>query len=263
MNEALYKPVTTLRGVGPRMAEKLSALGIEQVQDLLFHLPLRYQDRTRISPIAALREGADAVTEGEVRLADIAYGRRRSLVCRLQDGTGTLTLRFFHFSAAQKNRLVAGTRLRCYGEVRRGASGLEMYHPEYSVLEEGRSLPPEDCLTPIYPGTAGISQASWRKLSQQALQILSAARLPDLLPAESIDHMGSTQALQYLHSPPPDAPQGLIRQGRHRAQLRLALEELVAHNLSLEKLRRQQRVPQEGCWSCQESRGSCPRRPRP
>ena len=104
------------------MAEKLALLGIERVQDLLFHLPLRYQDRTRISPIAALQEGADVVTEGEIRLADIVYGRRRSLVCRLQDGTGTLTLRFFHFSAAQKNCLVPGARLRCFGEVRRGIS---------------------------------------------------------------------------------------------------------------------------------------------
>ncbi len=127
--------VTALRGVGPRLAEKLAALEIHTVQDLLFHLPLRYQDRTRITPIGALQAGRDAVIEGEVRAADIVFGRRRSLVCRLQDGTGTTTLRFFHFNAAQKAQLQPGTRLRCYGEVRHGAHGLEFYHPEYQSAD--------------------------------------------------------------------------------------------------------------------------------
>ena len=121
--------VRELKGVGPKMADKLAGLGIHTVQDLLFHLPLRYQDRTRITPIGALQPGIDAVIEGEVRAADIAFGRRRSLVCRLQDHTGTVTLRFFHFSAAQKENLTNGVTLRCFGEARRGASGLEMYHP--------------------------------------------------------------------------------------------------------------------------------------
>jgi ATP-dependent DNA helicase RecG len=242
MKLSVNSPVSALRGVGPKMAEKLSLLGITQVYDLLFHLPLRYQDRTRISPIGALQAGIDAVVEGEIRAADVSFGRRRSLVCRLQDGTGTLTLRFFHFSAAQKAGLGTGTRLRCYGEVRRGASGLELYHPEYQRLEDGRTPPVEECLTPVYPGTAGVSQSVWRKLCAQALAVLSQGSLPDLLPAGSGQHMALAEALNYLHSPPPDAPQELIRQGRHPAQLRLVLEELVAHNLSLEKLRRQQRA---------------------
>ena len=125
-----------LRGVGPKLAAKLSDYGVNHLEDLLFHLPLRYQDRTRITPIAAAREGEDVVIEGEVRAADIVFGRRRSLVARIQDGTGTITLRFFHFSAAQKNNMGAGTRLRCFGQVRRGSSGLEMYHPEYRTQRE-------------------------------------------------------------------------------------------------------------------------------
>ncbi|MCZ6828762.1 MAG: ATP-dependent DNA helicase RecG [Gammaproteobacteria bacterium] len=241
MNVSIDSPVTRLRGVGPKMAEKLSQLGIEQVHDLLFHLPLRYQDRTRITPIGALQSGSDAVVEGEIRAADVTFGRRRSLVCRLQDGTGTLTLRFFHFSAAQKNSLAPGTQLRCYGEVRRGASGLELYHPEYRQLSESQTHPVEECLTPIYPSTAGVSQSVWRKLCTQALAVLSGSSLPELLPGRAGNGTGLVQALNYLHAPPPDAPQELIRQGRHPAQLRLVLEELVAHNLSLEKLRRQQR----------------------
>jgi ATP-dependent DNA helicase RecG len=223
------------------MAEKLSLLGIEHIHDLLFHLPLRYQDRTRITPIAALQAGSDAVVEGEIRGADVAFGRRRSLVCRLQDGTGTLTLRFFHFSAAQKNSLTVGNRLRCYGEVRRGASGLEVYHPEYRQVSEDLSYPVAECLTPIYPSTAGIGQNVWRKLCAQALAVLRESALPDLLPVAPETAITLAQSLEYLHAPPPDAPQELIRQVRHPAQLRLVLEELVAHRLSLEKLRREQR----------------------
>jgi ATP-dependent DNA helicase RecG len=241
MTELAATPVSSLRGVGPSLSTKLAQAGIEQVQDLLFHLPLRYQDRTRITPIGALREGEDAVIEGEIRVADIAFGRRRSLVCRIQDGSGTLTLRFFHFSAAQKRNLEPGTRLRCYGEARRGASGLEIYHPEYQRIDADNDIPVEGTLTPVYPTTAGISQASWRKLCRQAVDQLAARSLPDLLPARR-GEMNLVEALQYLHAPPPDAPQQLIRDSRHPAQIRLALEELVAHNLSLEKLRRQQQA---------------------
>ncbi|HBQ40073.1 MAG TPA: ATP-dependent DNA helicase RecG, partial [Halieaceae bacterium] len=130
-------PLTSLRGVGPKLAQQLADYGVTQVEDLLFHLPLRYQDRTRITPIAGLQDGSEVSVEGEVRLADIVFGRRRSLVARIQDGTGTLTLRFFHFSAAQKNSLQPGARLYCFGQVRRGANGFEIFHPEYRVLEPG------------------------------------------------------------------------------------------------------------------------------
>jgi ATP-dependent DNA helicase RecG len=145
-------PVQELRGVGPKLAGR--------VDDLLFHLPLRYQDRTRITPIAAAVEGADVVIEGEVRAADIVFGRRRSLVARLQDGSGTITLRFFHFSAAQKNNLRPGCRLRCFGQPRRGSSGLEIYHPEYRQVQEGEVLA-EESLTPIYPTTICCRRGSF------------------------------------------------------------------------------------------------------
>ena len=128
--------VASLKGVGPALQQRLAALGIHSVQDLLFHLPLRYEDRTRITPIGALQPNESAVIEGEVRACDIVFGRRRSLVCRLQDGTGTVTLRFYHFNAAQKNQLAVGARLHCYGETRRGSSGLELYHPEYRIVQD-------------------------------------------------------------------------------------------------------------------------------
>jgi ATP-dependent DNA helicase RecG len=233
--------VRTLTGVGPKLAEKLAECGVKQVQDLLFHLPLRYQDRTRITPIAAGRDGDDVVIEGEIRVADIVFGRRRSLVAKIQDGSGTLTLRFFHFSAAQKNNLAPGSRIRCYGQLRRGNNGLEMYHPEYQHIQ-GQDSPIEDRLTPVYPATGGVTQNQWRKLCGQAVAALTLSPIADLLPADRSYPFGLTQALEYLHAPPPDASVELLREGQHPAQLRLALEELVAHNLSLLRLRAQQQL---------------------
>lgn len=232
-------PVTQLRGVGPKLAAKLAEAGVHRVEDLLFHLPLRYQDRTRITPIGAATDGADVVIEGEVRVADIAFGRRRSLVVRLQDGTGTISLRFFHFSAAQKNALQAGTRLRCFGQVRRGAAGFEMYHPEYRQVEAGAE-PIEDVLTPVYPTLNGIGQNQWRKLCAQAVTRLRHSAPQELIPPGGRLDYGLTEALVFLHAPPPDAPQEALRDGEHPAQLRLALEELVAHNLTLQGLRAEQ-----------------------
>jgi len=238
--------VRELRGVGPKLASKLADYGVVRVEDLLFHLPLRYQDRTRVTAIAAAREGSDMVIEGDVRAADVVFGRRRSLVARIQDGSGTLTLRFFHFSAAQKNNLQPGARLRCFGQVRRGSSGLEMYHPEYRVLQDEETAV-EEALTPIYPTTAGISQNQWRKLCEQALARLEREQIAELLPPSDKYPYELTRALHYLHTPPPDAALELLREGRHPAQLRLALEELVAHNLSLHRLRERQQ--QEGAPS--------------
>ncbi|MEH6586788.1 MAG: ATP-dependent DNA helicase RecG [Halioglobus sp.] len=234
-------PVAQLRGVGPKLAAKLAEVGVHRVEDLLFHLPLRYQDRTRVTPIGAAQDGVDVVIEGEVRVADIAFGRRRSLVIRLQDGSGAISLRFFHFSAAQKNSLQPGTRLRCFGQVRRGGSGLEMYHPEYRQIAEGE-VDVEEALTPVYPAIGGIGQNQWRNLCVQAVTRLKHSAPRELLPPEHPLPYGLAEALVYLHSPPPDAPQESLREGEHPAQLRLAMEELVAHNLTLQGLRAQQRA---------------------
>lgn len=233
--------VRELRGVGPKLTTKLSDYGIACLEDLLFHLPLRYQDRTRVTPIAAARDGADLVIEGEVRAADITFGRRRSLVARIQDGSGTLTLRFFHFSAAQKNNLQPGTRLRCFGQIRRGSSGFEMYHPEYVQIREGEEIT-EQSLTPIYPTTAGIGQNQWRSLCAQAILYLTKEQAVDLLPPLDTYPYDLTAALQFLHAPPPEASVEKLREGTHPAQLRLALEELIAHNLSLQRLRERQQL---------------------
>ena len=237
--------VEALHRVGPHLATKLKKLGLYSIQDLLFHLPLRYIDRTQITPIGGIQPMTEVVIEGEVRASDIVFGRRRSLVCRIQDHSGVVTLRFFHFNRAQQERLKPGTKLRCFGEVRRGKSGVELYHPEYQTLDQANPPALEDKLTPIYPATEGITQSRIRDLCSQALERLKDQSIRELLPPD----LGSSlrqelayslpQALRLLHNPPPGTALNLLAEGEHPAQQRLAAEELIAHNLSLLKLRQQ------------------------
>jgi ATP-dependent DNA helicase RecG len=236
-------PVTVLKGVGPRVAGRLERLGIRTVQDVLFHLPLRYEDRTRVVPMGALRPGDHAVVEGEIDLAEVRFGRRRSLLVRISDGTGSLTLRFFHFNATQQAGFVRGAGIRCYGEVRAGPTTVEMIHPEYRLIEPGLETPVEEHLTPVYPATEGVHQLTLRSITAQALQYLDDAastRLADWLPARLIAPFRMTTltaALRYVHRPPPRASVELLVEGRHPAQQRLAFEELLAHHLSLRRVR--------------------------
>ncbi len=244
MDHNASPPVTALKGIGPRLAARLEHLGIHTVEDLLFHLPLRYQDRTRVVPIGTLRPGDEAVIEGEVLLTEIKFGKRRMLLSRISDGSGSLTLRFFHFSAAMQQSLARGSRVRCYGEARPGSVGMEMIHPEFRRVDEAGLTTVEEHLTPIYPTTEGLQQPSLRNLTTQALQWLHDGRLPltDHLPPELLHGLGfpSLQdAISYLHRPPPDAPLSLLAEGRHPTQRRLAFEELLAHTLSLRRLRAQ------------------------
>ncbi len=242
-------PVTSLRGVGARNAERLHKLGIRTVQDLLFHLPLRYQDRTRIVPIGALRPGDEAVVEGVVELAEVVIRRRRMLLCSIADGTGALLLRFFYFNAAQQAALVRGVRLRCFGEVRAGPSSLEMIHPEYRRVEDSEAATADEHLTPIYPTTEGLHQLSLRALTDQALERLQHDTLSEWLPAPVLRQFklpALAMALRYVHRPPPEAALAALEAGTHPAQQRLAFEELLAHHLSLRRLReriRQQPAP--------------------
>ncbi|WP_218314063.1 ATP-dependent DNA helicase RecG [Halomonas sp. 18071143] len=237
----LAAPVTALKGVGDALAIKLARLGVERVSDLLFHLPLRYQDRTRLTPIGHLRAGQEAVVEGEVTASDVVKGRRRSLLVRLRDGSGILSLRFFHFSPAQQQQLRPGATVRAFGEARAGATGLEIYHPEYR-LSGSSETPVEEYYTPIYPTTEGLHQARLRALAQQALRLLAQApeTLPDVIPdtlRQRFQLPGLHASLQLLHQPPPDVDLEQLAQGLHPATRRLALEELLAHQLSLREVR--------------------------
>jgi ATP-dependent DNA helicase RecG len=224
------------------VAEKLSRLGIHSLQDLMFHLPLRYQDRTSIRPIGSLRPGMETTIRGEVLLSEVKYGRRRMLLARLADGTGFITLRFFHFSAQQQAGLGKGTSLQCFGEVRGGASGLEMVHPEYRRITDAAELPEEENLTPIYPTTEGLRQVKLRSLIEALLKdaTLFESQLVEWLPEEVLHKLqlpGLIEAVRYVHSPPADAAVEKLQSGLHPAQRRLAFEELLAQQLSLRQLR--------------------------
>ncbi|MGB7390264.1 ATP-dependent DNA helicase RecG [Marinomonas sp.] len=228
--------VRELKGVGDAMAEKLAKLHLHTVQDLLFHLPIRYQDRTRVLPIGHLRFGDEAVIEGTSTGCEIKMGKRRSLLCRIKDSTGTLCLRFFHFSAAQKKQLESGNRIRCFGEIRRGSTGFEIYHPEYKIISDTDTHSDTDQLTPIYPLTEGLTQAKIRQLCEQALERLTPYNLKEWLPdtiRQSFSLPPLDDAIRFLHHPTTDANLEQLRAGAHPAQYRLSFEELMAHQLSL------------------------------
>ncbi|MCB1769384.1 MAG: ATP-dependent DNA helicase RecG [Candidatus Competibacteraceae bacterium] len=238
--------MTTLKGVGPKLAERLWRLGLHTAEDVLLHLPLRYQDRSHITPIDQLQPGEEAQIEATVVGSRISGNSRRFLLCCLNDGTGDLTLRFFHFSPAQQQWLYqTGARLRCFGEVRAGyTGGLEMIHPECRRIEPD-TPPVEDCLTPIYPATAGLQQFTLRGLAEQALGYLeSAPLLPELLPSALLDQLklpSIAEAVRLLHQPPTHVAVAELENGRHPARRRLAFEEMLAHQLSLRRLREQTR----------------------
>lgn len=238
--------LATLKGVGPSMAEKLAKISLVSVQDLLFHLPLRYEDRTRITSIRDCQAGMYTNIIGEITNNQIVQGRRRMMLVTVNDGTGTVNLRFFHFSAAQKNNLNIGLNIRCYGEINRGARSFEIVHPEYKPLDQDQALTPvEETLTPVYPTTDGLRQITLRNLTEQALQRLHRGQVEELLPDE-FNHSSYTlaQALALIHRPPPETSVVQMEAGKHPAQLRLIKEELLAHNLSMLKLRQASDVHQ-------------------
>lgn len=233
-------PCTQLKGIGTRLAERLAKCGIHTVQDLLFHLPSRYQDRTRITPIREARTGDHVVIEGAITSTELSRGRRRSLLCHLVDSTGYLTLRFFYFTEKQQQSLKNGLKLRCFGEVRGWGRELEMIHPEYQYVNANTPLSIEDCLTPVYPTTEGLNQRQLRLATDLALDFLANDQLPDYLPSSLLHEMNMPKladALRYVHRPPPDANVTELLAGTHPAQQRLSFEELVAHHLTLRRLR--------------------------
>ncbi|MBA35180.1 MAG: ATP-dependent DNA helicase RecG [Oleispira sp.] len=233
--------LTQLKGVGPKLAQQFADWGVHDLVNLLFHLPFRYEDRTRITPISALRPQQTYVVQGVVRSSQILFGKRRSLSIRIQDQSGSLGLRFYHFTAAQKKQFEEGAEIRCYGEARRGASGLEIYHPEYQIVStDEEDL--EQTLTPVYPATEGISQSRLRTMISQALEMLAADKfqLRELLPQAWLQEWqlpSLAQALQYLHQPPAEANLEQLDAGQHPCQRRLILEELLAHQLSMHRAR--------------------------
>ncbi|MGA9342950.1 MAG: ATP-dependent DNA helicase RecG [Rhodanobacteraceae bacterium] len=234
-------PVSALPGVGPSLTLALERLGISRVQDLWFHLPLRYEDRTRITAIRDARIGEAAQVCGVVEAVERGFRYRPQLRVAVSDASGsTLSLRFFHFRAAQAAQFNPGARIRCYGDVRLGAHGPEMVHPQYARLRDDETVLPEPCLTPIYPTTQGLGQKRLAALIARALE-----RLPDEaclelipLPLRASLQLGSLrQALLGVHRPAPGSDGEALVAHAHPGQTRLAFEELMAHHVSLRRLR--------------------------
>jgi len=248
-----FQSVEVLKGVGPSVAARLEKLGIHRVQDLLFHLPLRYEDRTRVVPIGSLQHGQQAVIEGVIEHSEVRYGGKRrggrggrSLLCHVADGTGSLILRFFYFNATQQANLTRGVRVRCFGEARFNNHRIEMVHPEYRRLFEQQAAAVEDAMTPVYPKTEGVHQALLRSLIDQVLNRLENESLAEYVPDALLDKYNFPrlqQALQLLHHPSPDTSLELLEQCRNPAQQRMIFEELLAHQLSFLRLR--QRIQKE------------------
>ncbi|HDR1239992.1 ATP-dependent DNA helicase RecG [Pasteurella multocida] len=231
-------PLTTLSGVGAAISDKLGRIGIHNLQDLLFHLPIRYEDRTRITPIHDLRPDAYATIEGLVQTCEVQFGKRPILNVSLSDGTSKIMLRFFNFNAGMKNSLQPGARVKAFGEVKRGRFMAEMHHPEYQIIRDNAPLILEETLTPIYSTTEGLKQNSLRKLTDQALAVLENIQIAEILPNEFNPHPFSLkEAIRFLHRPPPDVSLEALEKGTHPAQQRLIFEELLAHNLAMQKVR--------------------------
>ncbi|RDH82566.1 MAG: ATP-dependent DNA helicase RecG [endosymbiont of Galathealinum brachiosum] len=241
--------LTQLKGVGPKVQERLSKLGLNNIQDILFHLPYRYEDRTRVVPVGVLRHGQSALIEVTVDYTKIAFTRkgksRRMLLLHVTDGTGSLLLRFFYFNKQQQETLKEGIKLRCFGDVRYGSSSLEIVHPEYFQINENTAPPVDDSLTPVYHTADGVSQILLRRLTGQCLELLNNdSLLPDYLnfPVSGVNENYSlVSALRYVHRPPSGANVNQLFEVSHESQLRLIFEELLAQHLSLKMMREKNR----------------------
>lgn len=232
--------LTELKGIGKTTADKLHEFGLTDVMDLLFHLPLRYEDKTKITDIDDLVGFSFAQVEGEITKSYVTQGSRPILVCEIDDGSGFMQLKFFNFYYSQKIKMKAGMRIRAYGEVKHGMYGMEIIHPEFSLGNKQPKL--AKSLTPIYPKSEGISQKLLQKAAAQAIALLEqgAFQLDELLPAQwlSAQQMPTlADALQFVHKPPPDAEVMRLLNHTHPAQQRLKIEEILAHFLAMHQAR--------------------------
>ena len=234
-------PIQNIRGVGPKIAESLSNLGIYQVEDAVFHLPYRYEDRTNLTPIGDAPYETPLLIEGEIVKSTVVFRGRRMLITEIYDGTGRLTMRMFHFAFEQHKNLKEGSKIRCFGTIRHGPKGKEMIHPQYQVFSEGDEIEIEDHLTPIYPSTSNLQQGRIRKMVHES--ILYCQKNSLLKENWETEDEGSFKdllsALTFIHNPPAETSLELLSLGQHPAQRKLIKEELVAHILCSGMLKRE------------------------
>ncbi len=251
--------VETLKGVGAKVAEKLSNLSIYNLEDLLFHLPSKYQDRSRIHPIGSLRHGQTAQVFGVIEGASIVFGKRRSLVCKISDATGILDIRLFYFSMAQKQQFVHGEYIQIYGTTSYSTHSISMIHPEIKFLRNKTIPLLEEGLQAVYPITQGLQQRTFHSLIKQALEQLTHSQVKELLPQSILKTLGFpslSDALRLLHSPPLDISIEDIQSGEHPLIQRLAFEELIAQHLALKKIKIQHQSNQSFAISVNRNKHS-------
>ena len=238
-----------LKGVGPKIAEKLQKLGLNTQRDLLFHLPIRYEDRTRVTAVGSLQPGQRCLVEAEVLHVGVSFRRqgrsRRVLVAKLADHSGMFSMRLFYFNTAQQQKLEKGNWLRCFGEVRYAQGELEMIHPEFQVIDIDNPPSLDENLSPVYSTTEGLHQQSIRKIVGQAVDRLQTQSLPETMPQDWLDRHqfpNLKTAMLHLHRPQSQADTTKIAQRKHPAQFRFIIEELTAHRLALLEHRAQIRA---------------------
>lgn len=241
--QQLSDPIISIHGLGSKARDKLNAIGIYYLEHLLFHLPLRYQNKTSFTPLNKARLGDEILVQLTIKRVDMLPTKRRQLLCYLTDENNqSLLLRFFYFNQYQKQQLVRDDIIQCFGEIKIGKEGLEMYHPEYRLISKGQSTLLEKSLSPIYPLTGNISQTQMKNWVNIAIDALERSSLEDSLASLSNHAMPSLkQALEILHHPKEDEDLHSIMQFKHIAQQRLIVEELCAQQLSLLKFKKQRK----------------------
>lgn len=236
-----HHPIIELKGVGEYLAMKLKRLGILSIEDLLFHLPKSYQDRTQTMAIGQLNVGMNTSIEGHVTSVDIQGSGKKILSIRIQDPTGSIHLKFFNFSRLQKNNFSLGRSIRAYGEIKYGQNSFDIIHPECQFDVEKLPKNQEKKLTPIYSTAEGFGQLTLRKLIKEAFIWLQKNPLEELIPWNNSYFMPISQALKLLHYPSADISISQLEQREHPAQKRIIFEELLAHSLSLQKYKKKKR----------------------
>ena len=233
--------VNIIKGVGPKISLSLSNLGIHSVEDAVFHLPYRYEDRTKVIPISEAPYEEPILIEGEIIKSTVVFRGRRMLITEIFDGTGRLTMRMFSFAMAQHNSLKEGLMIRCFGTIRHGPKGKEMIHPQYQVFTKEEPVKIEENLTPIYPSTTNLQQGRLRRIIQEALSYCSQNNLlkENWIKDSENSFENLLGALEFIHTPPTEVDIEVLSSGQHPAQRKLIKEELVAHILCSGMLKRE------------------------
>ena len=236
---SLSDPIISISGLGKKTSDRLNQLGIHSLEHLLFHLPSRYQDKTSITPLSSASVNDEILIEASIDRIEVIPSRQRQLLCYLSDNQNhRVLLRFFHFTQYQKQALVRGETIQCFGEIKIGRQGLEMHHPEYRIISQDQKPLFEPTLTPVYPLCAGVSQNKMKQWVNKALEVLKASVIDDYFEKITNNTMPSLKdSLFLLHHPNKDEDLLKIESFNHISQQRLIIEELATHQLSLLKIK--------------------------